>query len=57
MVGIGAIRPMQKAEREVALAEAPTLRRVTWYKDPGLRKLYGLVIALFFASATTGYDG
>jgi hypothetical protein len=57
MVGIAAVKTVHKAEREVAIAEAPELRRVIWYKDPGLRKLYGLAIALFFASATTGYDG
>lgn len=48
---------MHRVEREVAVAEAPDLHRVIWYKDPGLRKLYGMAIALFFASATTGYDG
>lgn len=57
MVGIAAVKPLHRAEREVAVAEAPALRRVIWYKDPGLRKLYGMAIALFFASATTGYDG
>lgn len=57
MVGIAAVRSMRRDEREVAVAEAPELRRVIWYKDPGLRKLYGMAIALFFASATTGYDG
>jgi hypothetical protein len=57
MVGIAVAQPMRKGEREVAIAEAPELRRVIWYKDRGLRKLYGLAIALFFASATTGYDG
>ncbi|OAP59671.1 hypothetical protein AYL99_06969 [Fonsecaea erecta] len=57
MVGIAVVQAMHKSEREVAVAEAPALRRVIWYKDPGLRKLYGLAVALFFASATTGYDG
>jgi hypothetical protein len=57
MVGIVAVQPVHKAEREVAVAEAPELRRVIWYKDAGLRKLYAMAIALFFASATTGYDG
>ena len=32
--------PGHKAEIEIARAEAPELRKVTWYKDPGLRKLY-----------------
>ncbi len=57
MVGISVVKPMHRVEREVAVAEAPDLHRVIWYKDPGLRKLYGMAIALFFASATTGYDG
>ncbi len=41
----------------MALAEAPQIRHVVWYKDPGLRKLYALTMALCLASATTGYDG
>jgi hypothetical protein len=58
MVGIvSVVKPVHRVEREVAVAEAPALHRVVWYKDPGLRKLYGMAIALFFASATTGYDG
>ena len=57
MVGVAVVKSMRQAEREVAVAEAPRLRRVIWYKNPGLRKLYGIAIALFFASATTGYDG
>ncbi|KAK5270509.1 hypothetical protein LTR99_004951 [Exophiala xenobiotica] len=58
MAGIvSVVKPMHRVEREVAVAEAPALHRVIWYKDPGLRKLYGMAFALFFASATTGYDG
>lgn len=57
MVGIATVHPVHQVKREIAVAEAPELRRVIWYKDAGLRKLYALVIALFFASATTGYDG
>ncbi len=45
------------AERDVAQAEAPDLEKVTWYTDPGLRKLYGWAAVLCIASATTGYDG
>lgn len=52
-----AVKPKLKAEIEVAVAEAPQLRHVVWYRDPGLRRLYGLVIVLCLASATTGYDG
>jgi hypothetical protein len=54
---IGNLKTLKQRERDVAVAEAPRLRHVTWYKDPGLRKLYAMAVALFFASATTGYDG
>ncbi|KAJ2906052.1 general substrate transporter [Zalerion maritima] len=37
--------------------EAPEFERVTWYKEPGLRKLYFYAFVLCVASATTGYDG
>jgi MFS family permease len=40
-----------------ARADAPQFERVTWYKEPHLRKLYLLTIFLLVASATTGYDG
>ena len=40
-----------------ALDEAPQLEEVTWYKDPGLRKLYFYAAIICVASATTGYDG
>lgn len=42
---------------EIARAEAPRFEKVTWYKEPHLRKLYFLSIFLLIASATTGYDG
>lgn len=42
---------------EAAQEEAPSFERVTWYKDPGLRKLYFYAFILCIASATTGYDG
>lgn len=35
----------------------PRFEKVTWYKEPHLRKLYCLSIFLLIASATTGYDG
>lgn len=41
----------------IAQAEAPRFEKVTWYKEPHLRKLYFLSIFLLIASATTGYDG
>ena len=31
--------------------------RTTWYKDPGLRKLYILMPILFLGATTNGYDG
>ncbi|KAI2628919.1 general substrate transporter [Xylaria nigripes] len=37
--------------------DAPKFEQVTWYKDPGLRKLYFYAFVLCIASATTGYDG
>jgi len=46
-----------QAEIEAARAEAPEFRQVTWWKDPGLRKLYALSAVVCLASATTGYDG
>lgn len=42
---------------EATQAEAPKLRHVIWYKDPGLRKLYFFGTMLCLACATTGYDG
>lgn len=35
----------------------PSLRRVDWKRDPGLRQLYFWAFILCIASATTGYDG
>lgn len=37
--------------------EAPQFEQVTWYRDPGLRKLYFYAFVLCIASATNGYDG
>ncbi|KAJ5782311.1 hypothetical protein N7457_004085 [Penicillium paradoxum] len=44
-------------QTEAAQAEQPELEEVTWYQDPGLRKLYFWAAILCVASATTGYDG
>ena len=64
MVGIAA--PMGSKARiqanvdenlDIAQAEAPIFEKVTWYKEPHLRRLYFLTIFLLVASATTGYDG
>jgi hypothetical protein len=51
------LKPKRQAEVEVANAEAPHLQHVVWYRDQGLRRLYGLLMVLCLASATTGYDG
>jgi len=55
MVQIGV--SSKQAELDAAIAEAPEFEQVTWYTDPGLRKLYFWAAVLCVASATTGYDG
>lgn len=55
MAKVGARKP--QAEMEVARPEVPRFERVTWYKEPHLRKLYAMSLVLMIASATTGYDG
>ena len=51
------IKALHHEDVEVAQAEAPHLIKVTWYKDKGLKKLYGLISVIGLAAATTGYDG
>jgi hypothetical protein len=51
------LKPKRQVEIEVAIAEAPHLEHVVWYRNQGLRKLYGMLMVLCLASATTGYDG
>jgi MFS family permease len=46
-----------KGNLQIAQAEAPHFEKVSWTKEPHLRKLYFLTIILMVASATTGYDG
>lgn len=46
-----------QAEVEVAQAEAPRFEKVSWTKEPHLRRLYLMSLVLMVASATTGYDG
>lgn len=41
----------------IVAEDAPNFEKVSWYKDPGLRKLYFYAFILCIASATTGYDG
>src|ERR1700712_1904719 len=55
MVAIGV--STHTAALDAAQAEAPEFEKVTWYSDPGLRKLYFWCAVLCVASATTGYDG
>jgi MFS family permease len=57
MVGLAAAAPKPLSGAENAQADAPHFEKVTWYKEPHLRKLYSLSIILLVASATTGYDG
>ncbi|KAJ9144213.1 Hexose transporter [Pleurostoma richardsiae] len=46
-----------QAEVEVAQAVAPKFEKLSWWREPYLRRLYLLSIVLMVASATTGYDG
>lgn len=63
MVGLAAAAPKQLVQSQIqenidhARADAPHFEKVTWYREPHLRKLYTLSIFLLVASATTGYDG
>lgn len=52
-----ALKVIHKEDARIAEAEAPHLRHVVWYRDPGLRKLYAYIAVICMASATTGYDG
>lgn len=53
--GIGAKRA--RDDVAIAQAEAPVFEKVTWYREPNMRKLYFYAAVLCVASATTGYDG
>ncbi|KAI0602043.1 hexose transporter [Biscogniauxia sp. FL1348] len=44
-------------ELELVQREAPVFERVSWTREPHLRKLYAMACVLMIASATTGYDG
>lgn len=56
-MGLSVIKPRKTDNVEIAQADAPQLPEVTWWSDPGLRKLYFYAAILCVASATTGYDG
>lgn len=49
-------KPNKEATAQ-AQEDAPEFERVTWYQDPGLKKLYFYAIVLCVSSASTGYDG
>jgi sugar porter (SP) family MFS transporter len=50
-------RAADNDDMQMAQAIAPRFEKVTWYREPHLRKLYFLTIFLLVGSATTGYDG
>jgi len=50
----GAVAPTQSAGNIIGGRSFP---EVTWYKEPGLRKLYGLLMTVILVSATNGFDG
>jgi hypothetical protein len=45
---------MASTKREIAELMADV---TPWYKDPGRRKLYALLLIALLSSATNGYDG
>ncbi|KAH6690401.1 general substrate transporter [Plectosphaerella plurivora] len=53
---IGATSAPNEATQR-AREEAPQFEHVTWYKEPGLRKLAFYCVILCVSSAGTGYDG
>jgi hypothetical protein len=46
-----------QSELKAAQEEKPELEVVSWWQEPGLRRLYWWAAVLCIASATTGYDG
>lgn len=50
----GAVAPTQSLGNIIGGRSFP---EVTWYKEPGLRKLYGLLMTVILVSATNGFDG
>src|SRR5437868_6718739 len=47
----------EREEIEVALVEGPRFEKVSWTREPHLRKLYAIAVILTLGSVTTGYDG
>ncbi|CAI7611042.1 unnamed protein product [Penicillium glandicola] len=56
-MGIAVGASTLKSDLNAAHAEKPELEQVTWWQEPGLRRLYLWAAVLCVASATTGYDG
>lgn len=46
----------QSETNSILITEPPQLEKVTWYREPHLRKLYLLSLFLLMGSATSGYD-
>ena len=58
MVDLKAPVVAAQEQRQQAVDEAPEFEKVSWSKDPALRKLYiNCTFGLLVGSATTGYDG
>jgi hypothetical protein len=51
--------PAKGAEQEAQAArdDAPQFEKISWRKEPNMRKLYFWAAILCVASATTGFDG
>ncbi|KAI0878655.1 general substrate transporter [Hypoxylon argillaceum] len=47
----------ERDEVELALVEGPQFEKVSWTREPHLRKLYAWAVILILGSVTTGYDG
>ncbi|TGJ88557.1 hypothetical protein E0Z10_g164 [Xylaria hypoxylon] len=47
----------ERDEIDVALVEGPRFEKVSWTREPHLRKLYAWAVILILGSVTTGYDG
>lgn len=54
---LGKAQTKARDRLDEAQQDVPHFEHVTWWKDPGLRKLYFYAFVLCIASATTGYDG
>ncbi|KAI2636624.1 general substrate transporter [Xylaria nigripes] len=60
MTGHPTLRPRARKEREeseISIVEGPAFEKVSWTKEPHLRKLYAWALILILGSVTTGYDG